>query len=206
MMIKALLMDLDGVLVDMCDSHWLSFNLALLEVCNFEIGREEHDTSFNGLPTHKKIDILVDQQRVIESQRQEIWQKKQAFTIDAINSSLSPDEDKIALHQWTILKNIKTVCVTNSITETATLMLDKTGQLPYMHFLITNEMVNNPKPHPEGYIRAMIKLGIMPDECIIVEDSDKGLAAARATGAHVCHVSGPADVSAKVRKMIQELQ
>jgi beta-phosphoglucomutase-like phosphatase (HAD superfamily) len=51
----------------------------------------------------------------------------------------------------------------------------------------------------------MVKAGVMPDECIIVEDSEKGLAAARATGAHVCHVSGPSEVVAKVMKMIGEL-
>ncbi len=205
-MIRALLMDLDGVLVDACEWHYIAFNMALKQVANDEIAVEEHYTTFNGLPTKKKIEMLIEQGRLRPEDAAQVWTLKQDLTKEAIEGNAVYDHDKIQLHKDTYVMGIRTVCVTNSITDTATLMLDKTGQLPYMHFLITNEMVTNPKPHPEGYIRAMIKLGIMPDECIIVEDSDKGLAAAKATGAHVCHVSGPADVSAKVRKMIQELQ
>jgi HAD superfamily hydrolase (TIGR01509 family) len=204
-MIKAILYDLDGVLVDACEWHYLALNMALEKVANDRIGIEEHYTTFNGLPTKKKIEMLIEQGRLRPEDSDRVWALKQELTKEAIESNASVDSNKIALHQYTHCKGIVSVCVTNSITETATLMLEKTGQLPYMQFVMTNEMVRNPKPHAEGYIRAMVKAGVMPDECIIVEDSEKGLAAARATGAHVCHVSGPSEVVAKVMKMIGEL-
>lgn len=203
-MIKAILYDLDGVLIDACELHRLSFNMALMAAAGFELGRAEHDTMFNGLPTMKKIDILVEQGRLPDGKRAEVWQKKQDLTIKAIEENCSPNGDKITLHQWTYCKGVQTVCVTNSITLTATLMLEKTGQLPYMQFIVTNEMISHPKPHPEGYIYAMVRLGVYPSECLIVEDSEKGLQAARATGARVCQVAGPHDVCEKVRKAISE--
>lgn len=54
--------------------------------------------------------------------------------------------------------------------------------------IITGEDVQQSKPHPECYRRAMQKLGFPPHEVIIFEDSDSGLTAARAAGAHVVRV------------------
>ena len=52
-MTKVVLFDLDGVLVDACDWHYAALNKALMEICGFGIGREEHDSTFNGLPTKR---------------------------------------------------------------------------------------------------------------------------------------------------------
>jgi beta-phosphoglucomutase-like phosphatase (HAD superfamily) len=64
-------------------------------------------------------------------------------------------------------------------------MLLLTGQLEHLEFVITNEDVNNPKPDPEGYIKAMKRLDTIPVETLIVEDSEKGFQAARKSGARV---------------------
>ena len=57
-MIKAILYDLDGVLVDATEWHYESLNEALKEISGFEISRLEHIQTFNGLPTMKKLEIL----------------------------------------------------------------------------------------------------------------------------------------------------
>ena len=57
-MIKAILYDLDGVLVDATEWHYESLNAALKEVCGFVIKRDEHISTFNGIPTIKKLEIL----------------------------------------------------------------------------------------------------------------------------------------------------
>ena len=60
-MIKAILYDLDGVLVDATEWHYESLNAALKEVCGFIINRDEHVSTFNGIPTIKKLEILHEQ-------------------------------------------------------------------------------------------------------------------------------------------------
>ena len=60
-MIKAILYDLDGVLVDATEWHYESLNAALKEVCGFIINRDEHISTFNGIPTMKKLEILNQQ-------------------------------------------------------------------------------------------------------------------------------------------------
>ena len=66
---KAILFDLDGVLVDACEWHYLSLNRALKEVVGFTINREDHNSTYNGLPTKVKLKIL----EVNEEQSKKIW-------------------------------------------------------------------------------------------------------------------------------------
>ena len=192
-MIKAILYDLDGVLVDATEWHYESLNLALEQVKGFQIKRDEHIATFNGLPTMRKLEILFDQGRVKKDDFDLIWQKKQDKTIEVIKNSAFVDPNKIRLHNAT--KSYKRVCVTNSIRETALLMLEETGQLEFMDFVISNEDVSSPKPSPEGYVQAINRLELKPEECMIVEDSPKGIEAAKKSGAHTCEVSGYNEVT-----------
>ena len=51
-----------------------------------------------------------------------------------------------------------------------------------MDFVLTREDYTNTKPHPEPYLTAMGRHGLRPDQCIVVEDSERGLVAATAAG------------------------
>ena len=51
----------------------------------------------------------------------------------------------------------------------------------------------------------MIRLRVMPEETLIVEDSEKGRLAAEASGAHLLMVAGPHEVAPRVRRCIEEL-
>lgn len=192
-MIKAVLFDLDGVLVDATEWHYESLNEALQEVAGFIINRDEHITTFNGIPTKKKLEILIEQKRLSKNLFDEVWKKKQEKTLDVIERNAIVDHTKIRLHEG--LNSIKKVCVTNSIRKTALLMLEKTGQLKYMDFVISNEDVQEPKPSPEGYLNAMKKLELKPNECLIVEDSPKGIQAAQNSSGFVFEVTGYSDVT-----------
>ncbi|WP_182126135.1 HAD family phosphatase [Nitrosopumilus sp. b2] len=192
-MIKAILYDLDGVLVDATEWHYESLNDALKEVVGFVIERDEHITTFNGIPTMKKLEILHNQGRLEKSSFEKIWEKKQEKTFEVIERIASIDPNKIRLHEQT--KNFKKACITNSIRKSALLMLKKTGQLQYMDFVISNEDVSSPKPSPEGYNIAIKKFNLSPKDCLIIEDSPKGLEAAKQSGANVYEVSGYHEVT-----------
>ena len=58
----------------------------------------------------------------------------------------------------------------------------KRGLIPYLDFVLTREDYELTKPHPEPYLTAMARHGLRPDECIVVEDSERGLVAATAAG------------------------
>ncbi len=200
-MIKAVLFDLDGVLVSAVEMHRVSFDKALMEVSGITLSDKEHEEYYNGLPTKKKLEKLISEGRVKDSDKEKIFQLKQYYTIESIPHVLQPTRAKEEMHQELSKRNIREVCVTNSIRETARLMLGETRQLRWMSFIISNEDVVMPKPHPEGYIRAMIRLRLQPEECLIVEDSLHGVEAAHLTGSHVLEVEGPHEVNWKTIEM-----
>lgn len=192
-MVKAILYDLDGVLVDACERHYKALNDALLDVCGFEIARAEHEDVFNGLTTKTKLSVLVLEGRIEENQIDKISALKQHYT-QLLLSQLKIDPVKIELHTKTKELGIISVCCTNSIRSSAATMLGKTGQLPFLDFFLSNEDVGSPKPCGEVYVRAMIRLGLYPDQVLIVEDSPTGLLSARSTGAKVLQVANATEV------------
>ena len=192
-MIKAILYDLDGVLVDATEWHYESLNDALQEIAGFIINRDEHIKTFNGIPTIAKMEILNKQDRLSKDKFDIIWEKKQEKTFEVIKNTATIDPNKIRLHQNTNF--FMKVCVTNSIRKSALLMLKKTGQLEFMDFVISNEDVSIPKPSSEGYDMAIKKLNITPKECMIIEDSPKGIEAAIESKSHVYEVSGYNEVT-----------
>jgi beta-phosphoglucomutase-like phosphatase (HAD superfamily) len=87
------------------------------------------------------------------------------------------------------------------------MMVQQSGLERYFEFLVSNEDVSRPKPNPEIYATAMTRMGVRPTETIIVEDSLHGLEAARRSGAHICQVSGFADVDYfRVRSAIDRIE
>jgi len=176
-MIDAVLFDLDGVLVDACDWHYLSLNRALEEVVGFSISREDHITTYNGLPTTVKLKMLG----LNEEQSKQAWKLKQDYTLDTIRENGKTQNEKIELFNYLKDKHVKIVCVTNAIRMTTHEMLHATGQFEYIDMIVTNEDVENNKPHPDCYNLAVEKLGIEPDKCIIVEDSPKGMQSAHSS-------------------------
>jgi CTP:phosphocholine cytidylyltransferase-like protein len=84
---------------------------------------------------------------------------------------------------------------TNAVRASALAMLAQTGLLEYIDAVVTNEDVEVAKPHAEVYLTCMLRAGVNPDECLIVEDSYVGQIAAHRTGAQVLGVDGPHKVT-----------
>ena len=74
------------------------------------------------------------------------------------------------------------VMVTTSLRRFVDQMHGASGLLEHFTHVLTAEDCSRHKPHPEPYLRAMRRLGSGPDRCVAIEDSPRGLAAARAAG------------------------
>jgi len=193
-MIKLVVFDLDGVLVDACEWHRAALNKALKALCDYEISLEEHYSTFNGVPTKVKLQKLTEMNIISPEIHQEIYEKKQELTIEIIKQNAEHREEKVQMIKDLRFAGYYIACYTNSIRETALLMLEKTGVLEHLDILVTNQDVVKSKPDPEGYNFLINKFNASKNNVIIVEDSPKGLAAAYATGCTVIKVSGPDEV------------
>jgi HAD superfamily hydrolase (TIGR01509 family) len=204
-MIKFVIFDLDGVLVEAKEIHYQTLNDAIEYVVGDDmvISMEEHLSKYDGKKTMEKLKMLTESKGLHPTFHSRIFDTKQAFTLSALRK-LSPD---IRLQKvMERLKNDKyilAVC-SNSIRRTVLTALGKLGLIEYMDLIISNEDVKNSKPHPEMYWKAMSTMGVLPEETLIVEDSPPGLLAASRSRAHILRVNNPTDLT--YEKLLSKLQ
>lgn len=185
--IKAVIFDMDGVLIDAKDWHYEALNKSL-SLFGLEISRYDHLVTFDGLPTKEKLKMLSMESDLPIELHSFINDMKQQYTMDIVLSKCKPK----FYHQYA-LSNLKkngyqiAVC-SNSIKNTIQVMMEKSGLISYLDFFLSNQDVINGKPDPEIYNLAIQRLGILPCECLIVEDNPNGIKAAKDSGAHVLEI------------------
>lgn len=202
-MIKAIIFDLDGVLVDARELHYEALNRALGK-CGYTITRDEHLSTFDGLPTNQKLQILTELKGLPKDYYNKIWEEKQTQTREIIDKEFTYDERMRAILRKLKADGFNIVVCSNSIRESTKMMLIRKGLIEFMDFFLSNQDVRFSKPNPEMFLKAMVKLGVGPKECIIVEDSHHGRQAAFDSGAHLCAVENVDDVTYEKIKGIIE--
>jgi HAD superfamily hydrolase (TIGR01509 family) len=204
--ISCVLFDLDGVLVDATEWHYVALNRALA-LFGFDITRYEHLSDYNGLPTREKLQMLSVEKGLPQALHDTLSRLKQVYTRDEILTRCRPVFEKEYMLSRLRKEGYRMAVCSNSIRQSLRMMVHQSGLESYFEFLVSNEDVSHPKPNPEIYATAMTRMGVRPAETIIVEDSLHGLEAARRSGAHVCQVSGFADVDYfKVRSAIDRIE
>ncbi len=194
-MIKLIIFDLDGVLVEAKQIHYDTLNQALREVGEqYIITEAEHLSTYDGLKTNQKLDMLTKAKGLPKDVHEQVWNRKQHLTIEAI-SQLQTNHVLVSVFKELRSRGYQLACASNSIRRSVLVMLAKIGIIEYMDLIISNEDVKNSKPHPEMYWKAMSMMGCLPEETLIVEDSPHGLLAASRSRANVLRVDNPYDLT-----------
>lgn len=192
--IKAVLFDMDGVLIDAKDWHYEALNEAL-SLFGLEISRYDHLHTFDGLPTKKKLEMLGEQSYLPEKLHPFINQVKQQFTMEKIHAKCRP----MFHHEYALSKlynqGYKIAVCSNSVRKTIEEMMDFAHLAEYLDLIVSNEDVVKAKPDPEMYNFAINQFGFAPEECLVVEDNPNGVQAGIASGAHVLQVATVYDVN-----------
>jgi beta-phosphoglucomutase len=203
--IKAVVFDMDGVLVDAREWHYIALNRAL-ELFGYSISAEDHREIFDGLPTKKKLEMLSINNDLPVGLHGFINQLKQKYTIELIYKYCRPTfKHEYALQQLKT-QGFKIGLASNSVMATIQLMMEHTALKKYLDFIISAEDVVNGKPDPEIYTKLFLKLGVDPCAVVVVEDNENGVVAATKSGAHVLRVESPREVNIEaVLSFIEEL-
>ncbi|WP_290873660.1 HAD family phosphatase [Aquabacterium sp.] len=204
-MIKAVIFDMDGVLIDAKEWHYDALNRAL-ELFGYRISRHDHLTTYDGLPTKKKLEMLsVDSGLPVEL-HEFINEMKQIYTTEIIHTQCRPTfRHEYALSQLKS-RGLKIAVASNSIRDTVELMMEKAHLTDYFDVMLSNQDVKKGKPDPEIYTKAIHSLGLTPQECLVVEDNENGIRAAKAAGAHVLVVRDVTETNLEnISKMIEEI-
>jgi HAD superfamily hydrolase (TIGR01509 family) len=194
--IKAILFDLDGVLVNTCVLHYETFRDALKAVLpSKDLTWAEHQKEFEGLSTKLKTQKLVVQGVLTQSQADLVFQTKQDLTIQRLPLTVKPRESLRLMLITLNNQGFRLFCCSNSIRNTLDSTLHLLGISEFFEATYSNEDVTNPKPSPEIYQLAMKQCFLEPSGCLIVEDSKVGRESAYATGAHVLEVEDAEDTN-----------
>lgn len=205
-LIKAVIFDMDGVLIDAKEWHYEALNRAL-SLFGMEISKYDHLVTYDGLPTRKKLEMISIERGLPSSLHDFINDLKQDYTMELIFTRCKPT----FIHQYALshlkAEGYRLAVCSNSIHNTINSMLSRAQLLKYFEFYLSNQDVEKPKPSPEIYIKAMHRLGLKPEECLIIEDNPNGIKAAKDSGAHVLIVRDTTDVNyTNINEYINQLE
>ncbi|MEI6756188.1 MAG: HAD family phosphatase [bacterium] len=204
--IKAILFDMDGVLIDAKDWHYEALNQAL-SLFGMEISRYDHMVTYDGLPTKKKLEMLTLERGLPRALHHFINDMKQEFTFQLGYAKCKPTFN----HQYALshlkAQGFRMAACSNSIRKTMGVLFERAALNDYFDFYLSNEDVKEPKPHPEMYVTAIQRLNLEPNECLILEDNENGIKAAQASGAHVLIIHDVHEVNLEnITKRILEIE
>lgn len=185
--IQAVIFDMDGVLIDAKEWHYEALNQALA-LFGYEISRQDHLVTFDGLPTAVKLEMLSKDRGLPRRLHSFINELKQQYTTERIFTDCKP----VFHHEYALSRlrreGYHLAVASNSLRQTVELMMEKSSLLQYLDFYLSNQDVTKAKPDPEIYQRAIKKMGLTPQECLVVEDNKNGILAAERAGARVMRV------------------
>lgn len=189
-MIKLIIFDLDGVLIDARELHYEALNRALIASNQEPISPKEHTSTYDGLPTKVKL----QKRNVPYELHKKIYDDKQKFTIEIIKKDFDRNERICTILKLLKLKDLKLYVASNSIRDTVKFVLHKGGFWEYIDKYYSNEDVKRSKPATDIYLECMIDAGVSPKETLIVEDSAVGRRGAYSSGANIFGVKNTADL------------
>ena len=178
-MLKGILWDNDGVLVD---TEYLFFlaNKKLLNQYDLDVTAEDYFDWY--LNQNRGVWHLFDGIGMHASRQAELRETRNAMFRDIIAETEQLKIPGIDNVLDTVAPQLKMGIVTSAYKDNFLAIHKKTNLLPHFDFVLTSEDYNESKPSPEPYLLGLDKLGLHADDCIVVEDSPRGLQAAQAAG------------------------
>ena len=195
-MTKLVIFDLDGVLIDSKDYHFDALNSALEKVGEqYVISRQEHVSIYDGLPTRPKLELLTKNKGLPVEYYDQIWRDKQEETLRIFDEQVRKDYELMGYFQQLKDQGYSIAVASNSIRNTVKIILLRLGVLEFIDLYISNEDVYRNKPFPEMYWKCMIRLGALPRDTVIIEDSHIGRQGAIDSKCHLVAVNDRKDLN-----------
>ncbi|MDB5379826.1 MAG: family phosphatase [Rubritepida sp.] len=187
-MLKALLVDFDGTLVESEHANAAAYAAALGE----HGVAVEADAILPGITGRAWGDFLPELLADAPgTDPAAVGRGKRAIYPDFFGL-IRPNEALADLLRATRLGSLATGLVTTAAAGSTEAILERFALCGLFDILVCGDHVSRAKPDPEGYHLAARQLGVRPEECMVIEDSETGLAAARAFGGHVLRWTGGA--------------
>ena len=204
-MIKAIIFDLDGVLVD---AEKIQTKALLVVLSKFKVVPSINEIrKYEGALTEELIKALLGNRGIETSSIKQLAEKRRKLALRLINSEgVGISEGAMQLLSRIKNLNLKIAVATAASRTRAELILEKTGIGKYVDILVTGSDVGKGKPNPEIFLLAAKRLKVYPSECLVIEDSENGVVAAKSAGMFcVAKDSGTKQNLAKADRVVKSL-
>jgi len=195
MEIKACLFDLDGVVVDTARYHYLAWK-KIADDLGFSFS--EHDNErLKGVSRMESLDILLEigKIKVDLKTKEELAATKNSLYVSYIQK-MTPDEILPGVIRFLDeLHNSGMLIALGSASKNAMSILDKINISQKFDAVIDGNKVSKAKPDPEVFLKGAIELGIDPQNCLVFEDAQAGIDAARNGGMHIIGIGQPENLT-----------
>lgn len=181
----AVLFDMDGVLVDSSPLHVRAYERVFADA-GIEFPESAREAVRGGRPRSEVIEISAP--GASDATKRQLFEAKPkalALLLEAEGDPSMPGANRLL--QILVENAVPVGVVTNS--KAPRIWLEAIGIAGDIRVVVTNDDVSEPKPSPEGYLRAAEQLGVSPKRCLVFEDSHDGWLAASAAGMSVVVVS-----------------
>jgi beta-phosphoglucomutase len=183
--IKGVIFDLDGVLVNTAVFHFQAWK-RLAQELGFDFTEIENE-QLKGVSRIASLEKILKWAGVdaSESEKMEMAERKNRWYLDLV-TQMKADEvlpGSLELLYW--LKENGYLVALGSASKNAPLILEKTGMISFFDVLVDGNSVSLSKPHPEVFLKAARDLQLLPEVCLVFEDAQAGVDAARAAGMSV---------------------
>lgn len=201
--VKAVIFDMDGVLVDSEPIH-VQTEKRMFRKMNLDISDEEH-AGYMGTAT----DVMWKQiigKRNLPIDIPEITELtiKEGLPYFYSLEKIDPMPGLIDLLEKLKSKNIPMAVASSSDPETIRIILEKSGLRKYFLQAVSSSEVGKSKPEPDVFLHAAKILGVLPENCVVFEDSKNGIKAAKAAGMYCIAYCGAN--SGEQNKILADMQ
>ncbi|WP_333865499.1 beta-phosphoglucomutase [Sphingobacterium sp.] len=186
--VRAVLFDLDGVLVDTAIYHFQAWRRLASELgYSFSVVDNEQ---LKGVSRVESLELILNWAGLekSETEKADLLTKKNQWYLELIEQ-LNPEH--LLAGSLDLLKKLQEKGIKialGSASKNALGILEKTGIIAYFDALIDGNVVQLSKPNPEVFLKGAEVLGIEPAYCLVLEDAQAGIDAARAAGMQVIGV------------------
>jgi len=188
-MVEAVIFDLDGVLVTTDELHYLAWK-TLADKIGISGFTKEDNLRQRGVSRMASLEIVLEKTDKIytEDEKNILAEEKNEIYVSSL-AKLSPDDVLPGVKgfiRFLKSKGIKTAI--GSASKNTPLILEKTGILNDFDVIVCGLDTEKSKPDPEVFLLGAQRLGISPEKCVVIEDSDAGIIAAKAGGMYAIAV------------------
>lgn len=180
----AILFDMDGTLID-SEPIWFATEVAILAEYGFDLG-PEHTLQVLGKPNEVVVDYLLGVSG-IPLTPQQLNQRIDLAMATRLSAGIELIAGAKELLTEIAAAGIPAALVSASTRRVVDACLGSIGA-HHFTFTVSGDDVTHPKPHPEPYLKAAALLGVDPVDCVVIEDSPSGTAAAAAAGCRVMSI------------------